>query len=102
MAVIEVNHLQKRYGDLVAVRDVSFAVEAGEIFGVLGPNGAGKTTTVRMLCTLLPITDGAARVAGVDVRADPGEVRRRAKARLSEAHSQTLSFSDASAKQLRG
>jgi ABC-2 type transport system ATP-binding protein len=44
--VIEVNHLQKRYKDLVAVEDVSFSVEEGEIFGILGPNGAGKSTTV--------------------------------------------------------
>ncbi|HWE64057.1 MAG TPA: ATP-binding cassette domain-containing protein, partial [Chloroflexota bacterium] len=49
MPVIEVNHLQKRYRDLIAVRDVSFTVEQSEIFGILGPNGAGKTTTVECI-----------------------------------------------------
>jgi ABC-2 type transport system ATP-binding protein len=63
--------------DVPAVRGVDLAVERGEIFGFLGPNGAGKTTTVRMLCTLLPITDGTAIVAGIDVRAHPSQVRRR-------------------------
>jgi ABC-2 type transport system ATP-binding protein len=49
MLVIEVSHLNKRYGDQIAVRDVSFAVDQGEIFGILGPNGAGKTTTVEII-----------------------------------------------------
>ncbi|WP_027342638.1 daunorubicin resistance protein DrrA family ABC transporter ATP-binding protein [Hamadaea tsunoensis] len=60
-----------------AVRGVDLAVEPGEIFGFLGPNGAGKTTTLRMLATLLEPDGGQATIAGVDLRRDPGEVRRR-------------------------
>ena len=58
-SVIEVEHLKKTYGSLVAVNDVSFAVTEGEIFGLLRPNGAGKTTTISMLCTILKPTSGA-------------------------------------------
>jgi ABC-2 type transport system ATP-binding protein len=60
-----------------AVRGVDLAVEPGEIFGFLGPNGAGKTTTLRMLATLIPPDGGEATIAGVDLRREPGEVRRR-------------------------
>jgi ABC-2 type transport system ATP-binding protein len=60
-----------------AVRGVDLAVAEGEIFGFLGPNGAGKTTTLRMLATLIAPDGGEARVAGADLRRDPGEVRRR-------------------------
>jgi ABC-2 type transport system ATP-binding protein len=60
-----------------AVDDLSLSIEAGELFGLLGPNGAGKTTTIRMLCTLLLPTSGAARVAGLDVVRDAREVRSR-------------------------
>jgi ABC-2 type transport system ATP-binding protein len=60
-----------------AVRGVDLVVEDGEIFGFLGPNGAGKTTTLRMLATLIPPDGGEATIAGVDLRSDPGEVRRR-------------------------
>src|SRR3982750_3404168 len=67
-----------------AVRGIDLTVTEGEIFGFLGPNGAGKTTTVRMLCTLLPPTSGGATVAGVDVVADPAEVRRRIGVALQE------------------
>src|ERR1700712_5718946 len=80
---IEVRGLVKRYrggrgqDGIEAVRGIDLAVDRGEVFGFLGPNGAGKTTTVRMLCTLLPISDGTATVAGVDVRTRPGLVRRR-------------------------
>jgi len=62
-----VDDLVVRFGDVEAVRGVSFAVSAGEVFGLLGPNGAGKTTTIRVLTTLLPPTQGRARVAGHDV-----------------------------------
>jgi len=74
--IIEVTHLSKHYGRLRAVDDVSFTVEAGEIFGFLGPNGAGKTTTIHALCTLLRPTAGRAAVAGYDVTAHPHAVRR--------------------------
>jgi ABC-2 type transport system ATP-binding protein len=71
-------------GGIEAVKDLDLDIPAGEVFGFLGPNGAGKTTTVRMLCTLLPPTDGTARVAGVDVVEDPAEVRRRIGVALQE------------------
>ena len=67
-AVVEVRDLVKRFGDFVAVDNVSFDVRRGEIFGLLGPNGAGKTTTFRMLCGLLVPTSGALKVAGADLR----------------------------------
>jgi ABC-2 type transport system ATP-binding protein len=73
---IEAEHLVKRFGDLTAVDDVSFAVPQGSVLGLLGPNGAGKTTTVRMMTTLTTPTSGTARVAGYDVRTDPDAVRR--------------------------
>jgi ABC-2 type transport system ATP-binding protein len=81
IGVIEARELRKRFkgrGGLVeAVRGVSFEVPKGEIFGFLGPNGAGKTTTLRMLTTLLPIDDGQASVAGLDVATEPARVRQR-------------------------
>lgn len=67
--LIETRHLVKRYGDKVAVNDVSFDVFGGEIFGFLGPNGAGKTTTIKMITGLLQPTAGTVRVAGFDVQA---------------------------------
>ena len=73
-----VEHLTKRFGDRVAVADVSFGVAAGEVFGFLGPNGAGKTTTVRMLATLITPTSGTARVAGVQLDPANGvDIRKR-------------------------
>jgi len=73
-----VEHLTKRFGDRVAVDDVSFSVAPGEVFGFLGPNGAGKTTTVRMLATLIEPTGGAARVAGLSLEPENGvEIRKR-------------------------
>ena len=73
---IEVASLEKSYGEVEAVRGVSFEVAAGEVFGFLGPNGAGKTTTINMLCTLAKPTGGSARVAGHDVVRERDEVRR--------------------------
>lgn len=66
--LIETSNLVKRYGDKVAVNNVSFQVQGGEIFGFLGPNGAGKTTTIKMIVGLLQPTSGAAKVAGFDVQ----------------------------------
>src|SRR6266436_916128 len=74
--MIRAQGLVKKFGDLVAVNDVSFEVPKGEIFAFLGPNGAGKTTTIRMLTTLLRPSRGRAEVAGKDVLADPLGVRR--------------------------
>src|SRR6058998_1449758 len=75
--MIELIHLVKRFGDLVAVNDLSLTVRKGEFFAVLGPNAAGKTTTIRILTGLIKPTSGTARVAGFDVQTHPLEVRRR-------------------------
>jgi ABC-2 type transport system ATP-binding protein len=74
---ITVEHIFKRYGDFEAVKDVSFSVADGEIFGLLGPNGAGKSTLIRMMTTLIPVTSGRAIVEGHDVAKEPDSVRRR-------------------------
>ncbi|MFH2005768.1 MAG: ABC transporter ATP-binding protein [bacterium] len=74
--IIDVQRLTKRFGKFTAVDRVSFQVQPGEIFGYLGANGAGKSTTIRMLCGLLRPTEGAAQVAGVDVRKKPQLVKR--------------------------
>jgi ABC-2 type transport system ATP-binding protein len=84
-AAVEARALTRTFkGGIEAVQGIDLSVAEGEVFGFLGPNGAGKTTTVRMLCTLLPITSGDARVAGVDVLADSAEVRRRIGVALQE------------------
>ncbi|MBI3670639.1 MAG: ATP-binding cassette domain-containing protein [Acidobacteria bacterium] len=75
MNAIEVERLTKKFGDLVAVNQISFDVREGEVFGLLGPNGAGKTTLIRMLTTLTPPTSGTARVAGHDIARDAEGVR---------------------------
>jgi ABC-2 type transport system ATP-binding protein len=80
-----VKHYGSRNGVIEAVRGVDLRVEAGEIFGFLGPNGAGKSTTVKMLTTLLSITSGTARVAGLDVASEPDAVRHRIGVALQEA-----------------
>lgn len=72
---VTLDHLTKRFGDFVAVDDVSLKVAKGEIFGFLGPNGAGKSTTIRILCGLLAPTSGKALVAGFDVSIEPEKVR---------------------------
>ncbi|VEP18805.1 ABC-type multidrug transport system, ATPase component [Hyella patelloides LEGE 07179] len=75
--MIKVEHLSKIYGSTVAIEDVDFTVETGEIIGFLGPNGAGKTTTMRILAGYLPATSGTAKIAGYDVHQQSMEVRRR-------------------------
>ncbi|MDV3347639.1 ABC transporter ATP-binding protein [Leptothoe sp. LEGE 181152] len=73
--MIEVEQLSKAYGSTVAISDVSFKVEPGEILGFLGPNGAGKTTTMRILAGYLPATSGTARIANHEVHTDSMAVR---------------------------
>jgi len=72
---IDVQNISKRFGKLLAVDSVSFAVQKGEIFGLLGPNGAGKSTLIRMLTTLVPPSSGTATVGGHDIIRDPNAVR---------------------------
>ncbi|HTT02617.1 MAG TPA: ATP-binding cassette domain-containing protein [Steroidobacteraceae bacterium] len=75
--MIVVQNLTKKFGDLVAVDDISFEVAAGEIFAFLGPNGAGKTTTIKMLTTLTPATRGKVTIDGLDPARQQHEVRKR-------------------------
>ncbi len=75
--VIEVEHAKRQFGDFWAVKDVTFDVRAGEVFGLLGANGAGKSTTFRMLCGLLPASGGSLRVAGKDLRHAAAAARER-------------------------
>ena len=84
-AIIEVEHLAKRYGDTVAVDDVSFTVEEGEIFGILGPNGAGKTTTIECVQGLRDPSGGRLSVLGLDPARQPAELRRRIGSQLQES-----------------
>jgi len=74
--LIEVDRLTKRYGDFLAVEDVSFNVEKGQVLGFLGPNGSGKTTTMRILTCFMPATTGTARICGHDIWEDSMDVRR--------------------------
>ena len=74
--MIQVDNLTKYFGPVLAVDDISFQVDRGEIVGFLGPNGAGKTTTIRILTSFLPATSGIARVAGHDVMIESMDVRR--------------------------
>jgi ABC-2 type transport system ATP-binding protein len=75
-AAIKVENIVKRYGDFEAVKNISFQVADGEIFGLLGPNGAGKSTLIRMMTTLIPITEGKAFISGFDVAREPDQARR--------------------------
>jgi ABC-2 type transport system ATP-binding protein len=74
--MIEVKNLTKKYGDLVAVKDLTFKVDKGKIWGLLGPNAAGKTTTMRILTGYLPANEGKANVAGFDVFEQPNQVKK--------------------------
>lgn len=76
-AAVSVRDLTRRFGDFTAVDGVTFRVRRGEIFGFLGPNGAGKTTVIRMLCGLLPPTEGELQVDGLDVRTEQAAIRTR-------------------------
>ena len=75
--MIEVDGLTKVYGSRVAVWQVSFSVDHGEVVGFIGPNGAGKTTTMRMITGFVPPSSGGAKVAGHDISEQPLEVKRR-------------------------
>jgi ABC-2 type transport system ATP-binding protein len=75
--IIVTEHLSRHFGSLIAVRDVSFEVKAGEIFGVLGPNGAGKSTTIRMLCGILDPTGGKGTVVGFDIARESEKIKER-------------------------
>ena len=75
--IVVTEHLERRFGDLVAVRDVSLRVNTGEIFGVLGPNGAGKSTTIRMLCGILNPTGGRGTVVGCDILRESEKIKER-------------------------
>jgi ABC-2 type transport system ATP-binding protein len=76
-SIIHTEHLSRRFGQLVAVRDVSLDVRRGEIFGILGPNGAGKTTTIRMLCGILDPTSGSGTVVGHDLLREAERIKER-------------------------
>ena len=82
---IDVRHLVKSYRDTIAVRDVSFSVEEGEIFGILGPNGSGKTTTVESLQGLRTIDSGEVSVLGFDPSTQADQIRRRIGSQLQES-----------------
>ena len=84
-AVITVDHLHKTYGRLVAVDDLSFSVESGEIFGILGPNGAGKTTTVECIQGLRDVDGGTIRVLGLNPMTEATELRQRIGSQLQDA-----------------
>ncbi len=75
--MIEVRNLTKRYGDLVAISNISFTAATGQILGFLGPNAAGKTTTMRIITGFMPATAGTVKVAGYDIFDDSYEVRKR-------------------------
>ena len=75
--IVVAENLSRRFGNLVAVRDVSLRIERGEIFGVLGPNGAGKSTTIRMLCGILDPSGGRGRVVGFDIATESERVKER-------------------------
>src|SRR5215472_11163867 len=85
MPVIEVENLRKHYRDHVAVHDVSFSVERGEIFGIVGPNGAGKTTTVECLEGMRTPDGGSISVLGLDPQRDGAELRHRLGVQLQES-----------------
>jgi ABC-2 type transport system ATP-binding protein len=74
-AVIRVDHLTKRFGDLVAVHGVTFDVQRGEVFAFLGPNGSGKSTTIRMLCGILEPTSGTGEVLGFDILREAEQIK---------------------------
>ena len=85
MSIIEIQHLRKRYGDTVALEDVSLSIEEGEIFGILGPNGAGKTTLVESISALRRPDGGSIRVAGLDPLRQRDQLRQKLGVQLQES-----------------
>jgi ABC-2 type transport system ATP-binding protein len=83
--IITVNNLVKNYGDFNAVKDISFEVYEGEIFGLLGPNGAGKTTTLEIIETLRDKTSGTITVDGFDIEKDAASIKKRIGVQLQAA-----------------
>jgi len=75
--VVECEHVTKRYGDLIAVNDLSFSIEEGEIFGLVGPNGAGKTTLIEMIEGLRTPDSGSIKALGLDTTKQDGELKER-------------------------
>ena len=73
--MIEVSHVTKKYGNIVAVDDLSFSVKSGEILGFLGPNGAGKSTTMNMLTGYISSTAGSLTIGGIDILEDPVQAK---------------------------
>jgi len=76
MVAVEVQNLVKHYGSTKAIKEISFTVNKGEIFGLIGPNGAGKTTALRIIATLLQITNGSVNILGFNLKKQPGEIRK--------------------------
>lgn len=72
---IEAHHLEKKYGNFYAVKNNSFQIQKGEIFGLLGPNGAGKSTSFKMMCGLAKPTSGTAKIMGIDIAKNPTKAR---------------------------
>src|SRR2546430_12016534 len=89
-AILQVENLVKRYGDVEAVRGVSFSVEEGEVFGLLGPNGAGKTSTVEVLEGLRARDSGRVSVCGLDPQRDSQALKHEIGAARSEEHTSEL------------
>src|SRR3974390_3450370 len=83
--VVAVQHLVKRYGNLIAVNDVSFSIHEGEIFGIIGPNGAGKTTTVECLSGLRTPDSGVIEVLGLNPRTGRAAIREYVGVQLQES-----------------
>src|SRR5436190_2953999 len=76
MALLQVDHVSKKFGSLHVVSNLSFAMQAGEIVGFLGPNGAGKTTAMRMICGYFPPSSGRIIVDGIDMHDDPKSAKK--------------------------
>ena len=77
MSIMHIANLRKEFSSLIAVNDIDYSIESGQVVGLIGPNGAGKTTLLRMLATVLPPTDGSAEICGFDLRKKPLEIRKK-------------------------